>query len=1288
MNSVLGTLLRDMALTVAAPVAVVTPQEPEIYLPLPERIRMLEDKLARLATQPQPLVAMRAELAGLLSTSFDPDSVNLALLPLRVDRTLRVVVEAAPLIRWATKLVDNLEHPLSDRAEDVRDQLITAIVAAWQPVSNAATLARARRLKDALSEHVALRTLAYQQLGTGLGALIGPMQAARDFVVSARLGASPPRPLSVWPSGTPLDSRTLCLNEMGLAGTVWPLRALFEQERTTAFTLWEGRESTAPARTRSLERRVGVYSLIMQALAIDEELLTILDRRTALDFVDSSGEGASPVPIEYLSTSLDRHRGVLDTQVFAQLSSVVGPLASIRAALANGDAGQLANAEQALDAVFHHVTAAQAALGGFLSSSDYVSDRRAAIDRLALIDTIRTTALIIGIGVVAALTGGAAGAAVGATIASVSGEAALLGLISWGGIASVATEAVVFTAINRAGTTLAFGPPDPHRAESFWQEVFWNAAGSVVARAFTVLRTQLLRPPDIASFRFRASLRSRAANYAADQIVMTGFSVFQEYVRHDKLLSTDEITSSVLQQLVTDALIGLGRHAAQPLRARLGTAAPTLDQNRITTVDNGAQALDKVLDKVRSREATEQERRDLPKKVEEQWTAGLELIKTLPDGTPERTSLLLEYRTARARTELELAIFGLETAFSGPQPPQFAPVGDRAVAFAAGAKSLLDAYYVSRGGAVERLPGPTELWRGSYPGSDPVHFYPIELVPIRPAASGAIEPAFSEAIAASDVSNLAHDGLETIKERFPAPADQLELLGRVGVDKVAWLLTFLAHPDFTSPAGQSAPPTVANPEILALVASPAASRFAERYSPDLAVRLLRVYQAKTFTPEVVAALDRAERIIEGTPAATRAALLAELPTLGPMALESWVNPQDAIATPPTPAPDIDLVSGAAVPNSAQWTQLVKSQQKALAKRNLQPGVNYSPAQFDALIRVESIVENGRRREIQSLTSRQRRAIVRDATDLCAAAGNLISASQRAAMITDLTRRLFLPFSHVRYYRNGSKYKRPAADMTRVLGRERRGAPGSDGDFANRTVNTILVELRFDQMNNPTTRAALLAELDARIIKALADVPSDERIDLVIPWYPPDDAAIAELMARVSQHGRTGAPGENLPGGAVGSRVAAVKLGDGDRIPVGERPGAVRKDSKGRTIPETVIRLPSGRLPGNAAFAGRVYTGLSKKLRTLYGDIAFTAAGFPIWGEHVLVTVEFPPPGFAGNHGTDFTRADALCRQEYNFTPPDGYTWHHNEDGIHMELIPTRLHDAIRHAGGVAIKKYR
>ena len=33
--------------------------------------------------------------------------------------------------------------------------------------------------------------------------------------------------------------------------------------------------------------------------------------------------------------------------------------------------------------------------------------------------------------------------------------------------------------------------------------------------------------------------------------------------------------------------------------------------------------------------------------------------------------------------------------------------------------------------------------------------------------------------------------------------------------------------------------------------------------------------------------------------------------------------------------------------------------------------------------------------------------------------------------------------------------------------------------------------------------------------------------------------------------------------------------------------------------------------------------------------------------------------------------------------PEGYTWHHHQDGKTMLLVPSNLHGAVRHTGGVS-----
>jgi hypothetical protein len=132
---------------------------------------------------------------------------------------------------------------------------------------------------------------------------------------------------------------------------------------------------------------------------------------------------------------------------------------------------------------------------------------------------------------------------------------------------------------------------------------------------------------------------------------------------------------------------------------------------------------------------------------------------------------------------------------------------------------------------------------------------------------------------------------------------------------------------------------------------------------------------------------------------------------------------------------------------------------------------------------------------------------------------------------------------------------------------------------------------------------------------------------------------------------------------------------------------VRKDSRGRIIPDGVERLPSGKLPANFEYAGKVYDGTkwTPKLAEKYPDgVRFTEDGFPDFKPYATHEVTFDPH-FVGNHGSDFTDANRLAGLPEK---PDGYTWHHHQDGRTMQLIPTDLHRGVPHAGGVAISKGR
>ncbi|GIM95620.1 HNH endonuclease [Paractinoplanes toevensis] len=193
-----------------------------------------------------------------------------------------------------------------------------------------------------------------------------------------------------------------------------------------------------------------------------------------------------------------------------------------------------------------------------------------------------------------------------------------------------------------------------------------------------------------------------------------------------------------------------------------------------------------------------------------------------------------------------------------------------------------------------------------------------------------------------------------------------------------------------------------------------------------------------------------------------------------------------------------------------------------------------------------------------------------------------------------------------------------------------------------------------------------------------------------------DAATQQLtnhkinMAEVGFAGLTGAAGERLAARKLSPSGPSTSI-ELERPPaVAEPPDMIKSvqlDSRGRVIPEGVERLPSGKLPANFEYAGKVYDGArwTPELAQEYPKgVRFTEDGFPDFSPYATHTVTFDPH-FVGNHSTDFTAANRLAGLAET---PEGYTWHHTQDTRTMQLIPTDLHDAIRHAGGVAIMKGR
>jgi hypothetical protein len=80
------------------------------------------------------------------------------------------------------------------------------------------------------------------------------------------------------------------------------------------------------------------------------------------------------------------------------------------------------------------------------------------------------------------------------------------------------------------------------------------------------------------------------------------------------------------------------------------------------------------------------------------------------------------------------------------------------------------------------------------------------------------------------------------------------------------------------------------------------------------------------------------------------------------------------------------------------------------------------------------------------------------------------------------------------------------------------------------------------------------------------------------------------------------------------------------------------------------------------------------------SVPFTGTGHPDFSRYATKKVEIR---MTGTRRLDTKRAN----QSVGYKKiPEGYTWHHHQDGKTMQLVPKELHDVVLHTGGVAVIK--
>jgi len=141
-------------------------------------------------------------------------------------------------------------------------------------------------------------------------------------------------------------------------------------------------------------------------------------------------------------------------------------------------------------------------------------------------------------------------------------------------------------------------------------------------------------------------------------------------------------------------------------------------------------------------------------------------------------------------------------------------------------------------------------------------------------------------------------------------------------------------------------------------------------------------------------------------------------------------------------------------------------------------------------------------------------------------------------------------------------------------------------------------------------------------------------------------------------------GRALPVDEIGAAASAIK--------------AAKRSEAGAGSAGSVEKV-NGRLPINSRHAGDEFP-LSDALKAKYPKgLKFNEKGYPDFTPYSIANPE-PKGIYEGGRAQDVARAN----EKAGLTgTPEGYTWHHHEDGKTMQLVPMDLHEYVRHTGGIA-----
>ena len=339
-------------------------------------------------------------------------------------------------------------------------------------------------------------------------------------------------------------------------------------------------------------------------------------------------------------------------------------------------------------------------LQALCNSAQFKKDIEAIKSRLKTIAVIETLGKVLAIIGVAALTGGAAGAAVGGAL---EGASATAGVAAAG---EFAAEVVTFTVVSRIGNQVAFGKNETGLAE----DLVTNAImlGSLKAAAAAYGRV----------FKIIADPKVYKTTYAAGGAV-TGMVALQAFaeahyaLKNRKMMDGDERLRSLVSSGVMLAALSLGGFLAKPLHQRIrGEVLLKVAGPRLAAIEDQLAGLKTQVDALKTDPKGPDHAAELLKRIESLWNEELkqlgEAAKAEKDNpaqaAQEFKAVVDTYRAQVAKLDLQLAQSGLDVNLGDNKAGNlFRPVRPGYVAYRAEGLPILKDYYASDGGTLELL---------------------------------------------------------------------------------------------------------------------------------------------------------------------------------------------------------------------------------------------------------------------------------------------------------------------------------------------------------------------------------------------------------------------------------------------------------------------------------------------------------------------------------------------------------------------------------------------------------